>query len=283
MGPTPLLFAALLSLRPQAAAPARQPPGIVAAEWAFIQHCQRAGIKAAFLEAFAPDGLIFRPEPSNGREWYRQQLESPARLAWFPAVSFTAASRDLGYNTGPWTWSPDAEGEPRAQGWFFSVWKRDRSGAWKLFWDIGIPTREAAAGVAALKVSKPPATVAALVPLSESQALELDRRFAAKAKAEGVEHAYRAYLAPDGRVFRSPAQPALGWKAAETLLKASPGVRSWEPRGVAVARSGEILFVQGGYSRAVEGKPAETGSYVRVWRRLGTAWTLELDLESPQR
>jgi hypothetical protein len=49
-----------------------------------------------------------------------------------------------------------------------------------------------------------------------------------------------------------------------------------------VARSGEILFVQGGYSRMVEGKPAESGSYIRVWRRLGPAWTLELDLESPQ-
>ena len=283
MKPMPCLLVFGLSLQIQSTPPRPAAAGILEAERAFIRHSGREGIKASFIEAFHPEGLIFRPEPANGKDWYQRQPESKARLSWLPAISFTAASGDLGYNAGPWTWKPDPGSEPKAFGWFFSVWKRDPGGAWKLFWDIGMPTREPAADVPALKASGPARRVTAEVaPLSETQAIDLDRMFIAKAKSEGLEQAYRFYLAPAGRVFRSPSQPAAGWASARGLLAASAGARTWEPRGAAVARSGEILFVQGAYSRTQEAKPAETGSYVRVWRRLGTAWTLELDLESPQ-
>lgn len=284
MRPLPCLLAVVLSSMVQSTPPQRPAAaGILEAEWTFIRHCEWAGIKASFIEAFHADGLIFRPEPANGRDWYGRQPESKARLAWAPAVSFTAASDELGWNAGPWTWKPGPGSEPKAFGWFFSVWKRDPGGAWKLFWDIGMSTGEPAAGVPELRASGPARRpVAAVVPLSEAQALDLDRMFIAKARTEGLERAYRCYLAPAGRVFRSPSQPATGWTSAQGLLAASTGARTWEPRGAAVARSGELLFVQGGYSRTREAKAAETGSYVRVWRRLGTAWTLELDLESPQ-
>ena len=258
--------------------------GILDAEWDFIRHCERAGVKASFLEAFHPGGLVFNPEPANGREWYAKQPKSRSRLSWYPAISFTAASDELGYNAGPWEWRPDPESEAKAFGWFLTVWKRDDSGAWKLFWDIGIPLTDRALGVAALKAGArtggkaSPASAA----LSEQLALDLDRGFAAKARESGLEHAYRTFLAPEGRVFRRPSQPATGWGPVRSLLAASPGSRTWEPKGTAVARSGEILFIHGGYSRTVEGKSPETGTYIRIWRRLGTAWTLELDLESPR-
>jgi hypothetical protein len=284
--PFPILIAVSLASQ---TLPTQPPPqiqtnqSIVEAEWTFIRNCERAGINASFLEAFHPEGLIFRPQPANGKEWYAKQPETKSRLSWVPAFSFTAASKDLGYNTGPWDWRPGPGAEPKAFGWFFSVWKRNSAGAWKLFWDIGIPTREAAFGVAALRVTIPSRKEThGLEPLSEAQALELDKKFAAKVKSEGIENAYQTHLAPEGQVFRSPAQPLAGWTKARTLLLGSPGLRTWEPRGAAVARSGEILFVHGAYARDMEGKPPESGTYVRVWRRMGAAWTLELDLESPQ-
>ena len=281
----PMLLALSVILVAPAAAtprPAGMVEGILAAEWSFIHHCERDGIKAAFVAAFHPEGLLFRPMPCNGREWYGSQPESPARLAWFPAITYTAVSGDLGCNAGPWEWRARAGDPAAAFGWFFSVWKRQPGSGWQLFWDIGIPTRSAARGVAPLTTpSRRPRATVATAPLTEAQALELDRRFAAQA-AKGMEPAYRIHFAPEGRLFRSPDQPATGWPDARHLLAASPGHRTWEPRGAAVATSGEILFVQGSYRRDRTDGPAETGTYIRVWRRLGTAWTLELDLESPQ-
>lgn len=275
----PMILAGVLAAA-AAARPARPEAGILAAEWSFIRQCEREGIRASFIAAFHPDGLLFNPDPHNGRDWYARQPESPARLAWFPAATYTAASGDLGYNTGPWEWRSRA-GEPATTfGWFFSVWTRRPGTGWSLLWDIGMPTRTAAAGIPAAVQPRSRKALAATVPLTEAQALELDRRFAARA-AEAAEPAYRTHFAPEGRLFRSPAQPATGWTEARALLAASPGRRTWEPRGAAIAGSGEILFVHGTYRRERTEGPAESGTYVRAWRRLGAAWTLELDLEAP--
>ena len=285
MNPLPLLASAALSACLLAAPPLRPQgkTGIVEAEWGFIRHCQREGVKASFIEAFHPEGLVFLPDPVNGKKWYASQPESKSQLAWYPVFSFTSAAEDLGYNAGPWTWRPEPDSAAKAFGWFFSVWKKDPGTTWRLFWDIGVPTRAEAGGLEALKASppavKPTQNSAAL---SEQLALDLDRKFSTKARLEGLETAYRSFLAPAGRVLRSPEQPASGWEAVRTLLAASPGDRNWEPRGALVAASGELLFVQGAYTRTQTGKPRESGSYIRVWRRLGAAWTLELDLESPQ-
>lgn len=286
MNPVPLLAAAALSACLQGAPPLRPQAkaGIVEAEWGFIRHCEREGVKASFIEAFHPDGLIFLPDPVNGKKWYAGQPESKAQLGWYPAFSFTSAAEDLGYNVGPWTRRPTPDSAAMAFGWYFSAWKKEAGPTWKLLWDIGMPTRAAANGHEVLKAS-PPAGKPALrfAELSPVQALDLDRKFSAKARLEGLEIAYRTFLAPEGRLFRSPDQPASGWEAVRTLLSASPGDRTWEPRGALAAASGELLFIQGAYTRTQTGKAPETGTYIRVWRRLGAAWALELDLESPQK
>lgn len=258
--------------------------GILAAEWAFIRHCERDGMKPAFQAAFHPEGLLFRPEPQNGRDWYARLPETPARLSWFPAVAGTAQSGDLGYTSGPWEWRERPEASATAFGWFLSVWKRDPEAGWQLLWDIGIPTRSAARGVRPLPVpgSTRPDPQPSAVPLSAEQALELDRRFAAAASAR-AELAYRTHLAPEGRLYRSPDPPSVGWVPARALLASRPGPAAWEPAGSAAAASGELLFVHGTYQRRPPAGPPESGTYVRAWRRLGTAWTLEFDLESPRK
>lgn len=119
---------------------------LVQAERAFAKMSVDTTQRQAFLANFADDGVWFDPGPSNTREALRTPppaaaaAEAAARtLDWEPVNGDMSASGDLGYTTGPWVRTVRGADRPPATGWFFSVWKRQGDGPWRVAADFGIP------------------------------------------------------------------------------------------------------------------------------------------------
>src|SRR5688572_15123467 len=81
---TLLLFILLMIATPLAAqGPAQK---IYETERAFEKMVAERGIRDAFIEFLAPDGVMFFPEAANGREKWRSRAASPAALTWNPIL-----------------------------------------------------------------------------------------------------------------------------------------------------------------------------------------------------
>jgi len=106
------------------------------AERAFAQTSREQGMVHAFFQWLAEDGIVFRPEPVNGRDFYKGRPEPNGELFWRPAYVEVTVSGDMGMSTGPFIFQPRG-GDP-AFGHFLSVWAKDADGHWRVLIDHGI-------------------------------------------------------------------------------------------------------------------------------------------------
>jgi hypothetical protein len=88
--------------------PKRGPPEpdvaqLVDAENAFCKLALSAGIRDAFYENLAENGIIFRPGPMNGKNSSRTAHQRRAPVDWGSELCGISASGDMGWTTGPWS------------------------------------------------------------------------------------------------------------------------------------------------------------------------------------
>lgn len=254
---------------------------VVAAERAFAKRCGEVGIRASFLEFFASDAVSFAPDPGNARERLQKRPAPkeppPILLEWAPEQAEIAASGDLGWTTGPFQLTDTSpKANPTVHGYYFSLWKKQTDGAWKVVLDHGVaapaaplPTVAEAVGPAA--ASGPGAGDPAAV-------RRRDEEFCKLAEA-GAGKAYAASLAAGARVHREDAAPVVGEKAWRAWAKSLGGVMACKP--AAAFASGGLGYTYGSWEvRAAPGGPvAEKGFYTRVWR-LDNGWHIAADIAS---
>jgi ketosteroid isomerase-like protein len=115
---------------------------LVEAERAFARASVAKGIRDSFLEFFADDGVNFSPEPGNAKEFYGKRPAGPSliTLDWSPIYADISQAGDMGYTTGPYTVTSKEQQKVVGQGYYFSVWKKQAGGNWKVAADIGIQT-----------------------------------------------------------------------------------------------------------------------------------------------
>jgi ketosteroid isomerase-like protein len=141
-------------------------------------------------------------------------------------------------------------------------------------------TGEPTAGAAA---SPPGATAAQAAPRPW---LDADHAFAGDAGAHGARAAYMAKLAPDARLFREGAPPAVGREAVGKALAAGRQVASsWEPTTAAGSAAGDLGVTYGNTALMAPGVPGrirESAMYLRVWQRQRDgSFKILLDLVKP--
>jgi ketosteroid isomerase-like protein len=112
---------------------------VLQADRDFAGRAVSAGVRAAFVEYAAPDALLFRAGvgPIRGTEAIGESFADfgNARLAWAPEAAEVAASGDLAYTWGWYTYS--AEGKS-STGNYVSIWRRI-DGRWRYVVDLGVP------------------------------------------------------------------------------------------------------------------------------------------------
>lgn len=112
------------------------------AEAGFAAMAAQAGIKDAFLAYAAEDAVLNRGgKLIRGRDeiaaYFDSQTLKDVRLEWSPSFIDVAASGDMAYTYGPFTFSAvDTAGVPvELAGHFHTVWKRQADGSWKFVYD----------------------------------------------------------------------------------------------------------------------------------------------------
>jgi ketosteroid isomerase-like protein len=246
---------------------------LVATELAFAKLSVERGVRASFIEYFADDGIGFNPRPYNVKETLSNRPAAPTPpptvLNWAPISGGISQAGDLGWNTGP-TLVEDTSPEkrPSRHGMFFSVWKKQPNGNWRVVLDVGISTP---AAVAPLTAPFRPANRSSKVPggVNQEQAtamlLKAEREFLSAAKARSVGEAYRRHLGSEARIHRPDVMPIIGEEALRSWHRQQKMSMTGELIKVEVASSGDLGYVYGSYE--LGGSKPEKGSYARVWTR----------------
>nr|WP_275976080.1 nuclear transport factor 2 family protein [Geothrix oryzisoli] len=247
-------------------APPSTAAAVAEAERAFAADAVRRGTPAAFLAHLAADGLVFTPEPKNGRAHHGARKEDGSQLRWGPAFVEAAASGDFAVSTGPWSWRAKDGAEPTAFGHFLSLWVR-RGGRWQVRLDIGVshPAQEEAP--LRLVLHGPPAASA---PGPEAAWAAFDRtagRDLAAALGEAGD--------PDLRIYRQGQAVRPGNLA--TLAAGEAGAAGWEPLGAEVAASRDLAFRWGRRGRA-----GARSVVLQVWRQADAGWRRAMDVALPE-
>jgi hypothetical protein len=291
----PCLIAAILAqappprakLRPLAS-PRTAIQNLVDTERAFAALAREKGTREAFLSVLADDGLLFRPRPENGKAYHRATPDDGGLLIWEPIFADLSAARDLGFTTGPWSFTEPGDVDPKVHGHYVSVWRR-LGGTWRLQLDIGTPhprlprTPELAFAPEALEpraLPTRPGLRSALRSLLESEA-----SFSTACGDKGVPEGYRLFAADTVRGYRAGTVPACSKTELLALLNSAARYSQWEVHGSGVAESGDLGWTYGlASSRKSQhlDETSQTQAFLRLWRRRPEQpWRVVVDVTIP--
>jgi ketosteroid isomerase-like protein len=164
-----------------------------------------------------------------------------------------------------------------AQGMFFSVWRRQSDGTWRVIVDGGAPTRAPVPDAAFGEDPQPLISIAKAAGAAGQKTLfELEAQplFGEPAAANG----YAALLADEARLVIGPTPPALGRDAIVALLAERQLKFRWETLAAGVSRSDDLGYSYGRL-HLLAAREKTTGHYVHVWMRdRGGHWRIVAEL-----
>lgn len=249
---------------------------LAAEEARFAAHSLRHGMRAAFIEFFADDSTLLRPDPVKGRDYMKTRPEAPFHLDWHSQWAVLAGSGEIGFSTGPARFTDKADARKESWGQFFSIWRKQADGAWKVEFDHGIGFEGAPDWNEAL------VTVDLAAPVAKGRG-EPEADFIAATRAVGTRAAYQQFLAPQGRYLRNDMKP-MDRAAFDRHLATEAPARAWNPIRTEASRSGDFSYTLGSYRLGEESAAtsAVSGYYARVWTRSDAGWQLAAEILTPR-
>jgi len=249
---------------------------VVETEKAFAKYADEKGIKPAFLEFLADDGVMFNPQQVNGKELWRSRGESPALLSWYPVFADVSSNGVLGYTTG--------EGEYRPQGktdttvfysTYATVWRRQPDENYKAVFDVGISHDKPSSSDTNWASPK---TTEKFSEENKPIAASAMSSFYDTAATKGLSKAYKNFAAEDARFLREGKFPILGKSNAPTETKKS---KITFGKGATMQSAGDLGYSITTYEMKNGDKIMEKGNIVQVWKLIGGRWQIVLDVFAP--
>jgi len=267
---------------------------LVEAERAFAHTSLEIGARASFMKFFADDAVVFRPEPVRYKEAMKD-VPLPANplettLEWEPLYADVAASGDLGYTTGPAVWTDHSSAKrPPYYGYYFSVWKKQPTGEWKVAFDIGAEQPGPYTGSRTLRTAAVVKRKEAIPTINPEEhvvsLMDAEREFLEVVQREGATNALDRYAEEEVCVYREKEMPIVSRDSVHKYFSSRPYLSQWNPMYCDVALSGDMGYVYGGYEVKAPGAmpgEVENGFYLRVWKRDGTnAWKVVAEVTNP--
>ena len=164
----------------------------------------------------------------------------------------------MGYTTGPYEFRPNGAGDkPTAFGQYFTIWKKQTDGSWKVALDRGTSNPQPSGPIAPLQFSKDEGAVTkkADIDVATGRAvlLKIEAEFSNASSSQGIEKAFHSYLADDTRLFRENSFPAIGKQAALAALATNKGILTWQPAMADISRSSDLGYTYGTFELKAAG------------------------------
>jgi ketosteroid isomerase-like protein len=254
--------------RPQADDPAPI-QRMVATERAFAAAAREIGARDSFLTFFADDAVaIVRGEAGQSTSLVSAKAQLAARplqslplqadLLWEPLTGQVSGDGSMGWLTGGYAVLSKTSRDLLGQGAYFSVWKRQANGTWRVWLDEGIALPDVWRDASPFRAAPDP-DVGATGSASDTIAI-------AEGRVAAGGDAWSSSLGADVRLHREGVMPRVGREAAVAWALAAWHTVRYDVLQSAVAPSDDLAVVIGEY-RATSSAGAETGSWVRVWKR----------------
>jgi ketosteroid isomerase-like protein len=248
-------------------------------EKAFERAAAEKGVRAAFIEYLAPDGIMFRPNPVNGREFWKNRQETPAQLLWNPTFVDVSSNGALGYTTGNSIFRPKGKDDANAYyGEYATVWQRQPDGTYLAALDLGISHEKPAT----IETEwKSPADSGKELNEKKFSAADASTTFFEAATKQGLGKAYKTFLAEDARLLREGKQPILGKQNALAEFKNDKTQTFFAKRSVFVGAA-DMAYVSNSYTvNDKSGKQIEKGNFLQIWKLRSGKWQIVLDVFVP--
>jgi len=244
---------------------------MVATERAFAAATAQLGLRDGFLTFFADDAVSLDPGASGAAATIGRakdglvklppaKLPVLARLEWEPCSGQISDDGTLGWLTGPYVVSNQQSKKIDDKGAYFSVWKRQADGTYRVWLDEGIVLPQVWSCVNKFRAA--PARDSGTAGAQGESLKDAERSV-----AEGGD-AWVARLAASVRLHREGVTPMDG---RDTVRRWAAG---WTTVRYALVRaeraaSDDLAVTMGGYDATSPSGP-QHGTWVRVWRRKQT-------------
>ncbi|RKR85286.1 hypothetical protein BDD43_5550 [Mucilaginibacter gracilis] len=111
---------------------------VVDADETFDKTVARKGIKDGFLSVLDDEGVVFKPNAVNAKEFYSTIDKQPGNLTWQPKFARISANGDLAFSTGPYTYQNSKADTDKVYGHYVSVWRTSGDSKLKLLINLGV-------------------------------------------------------------------------------------------------------------------------------------------------
>lgn len=260
---------------------------LIAAENGFVKLAADSGMKKAFLLTLDEYSINFDAnKPVDGLTLWKAGAENKkAALIWQPANAVVSASGNLGFTMGPAVFKPNIDSVRGFNSYFFSVWKRDKAGKFKVMLDGGCRRPADAVMEPRLTDGKPlakrPVSQPVKTPISIQQ---LENTFITACNINPYA-AYQKYMADSSWALR-PGKIAGKNKADNLTMVINPKITEckYTFTGGGIAQSNDLAYAYGTVTFNIINKAgvnqAVNAFYVRTWQKLGDEWKIVGDMLS---
>lgn len=247
-------------------------------EKAFEKLVAEKGINEGFIQFLAPDGIIFAPNASNGRDVWRNRPKSPAALYWNPTFIDVSSNGAMAYSTGNSVYKPNGKDDPNSYyGEYATIWQRQPDGNYLAVLDMGISHEKQNNET---KWTSPSDSGKELNEKKYSAA-DASTAFFEMSTKEGLGKAYKNFMADDVRMLRDGKMPIIGKQNALNEYKNNKSIFTFAKRSVFVGAA-DMAYTSNTYKVSDKsGKPLETGNFLQVWKLRAGKWQLVFDAFVP--
>lgn len=258
---------------------------LIATEYAFVAAAAELGTRDAFLKFIADDGIIFRPNPINGKIFLTEAPKRPGLLSWYPIHAELSSAGDMGFTTGPAEFRKDKDSSAIWFGNFCTVWQKQPNGEWKFAIDIGNSNDKP------LLISKPleykidasrkSQLIRGMSHNKPNGLLTVDKQFGSLCKKNGIADTYRKFVNEKSRILRDGIFPIDGMKQIADYCDTLNISMNYKPIGGKLSLSKDFGFTYGELSTVnMSNESGERFNYMRIYKKDGNRWVIAIEVLS---
>lgn len=243
------------------------------------------GTRDAFLKFIADDGIIFRPNPLNGKKFLTAAPKRPGLLSWYPAHAEISAAGDMGFTTGPAEFRKDEDSAAIWFGNFCTVWQKQPNGEWKFAIDIGNQNDKPLVDETPLQYQNNSSVKGQLIKgmshNKPNELLTLDRQFASISEKMGIAETYKKFVIEGSRILRDGIFPVVGLKQIIDYCIGQNVSMNFKPVGGKLSFSKDFGFTYGELELInLENKLREHFNYMHIYKKNGKHWVIAVEVLS---